>query len=63
MVEKILKGLLLVSLTAFLVIVSVFMVTGKFSLDGLTINSKSEPMPNSITADGTARLYVQPDQA
>lgn len=63
MLEKILKNLLLVSLTAFLVIISVFIVTGKFSLNGLTINSKTDPMPNSIVVDGTARLYVQPDQA
>jgi hypothetical protein len=63
MMEKILKGGLIVALTAFLVIISVFLVTGKFSFDGVTINSKTDPMPNSITADGTARLYVQPDQA
>lgn len=63
MVEKIFKSLVMLALATLLVIISVFLVSGKFSLDGVTINSKSEPMPNSITADGTARLYVQPDQA
>lgn len=61
--EKMIKNLLYVALSVFLLFVMIFMATGDFSLDSFTVYQQDQEELRTITVSGEASDFVKTDMA